>query len=125
MCSGDVATTVMDTDIVTDRFSRSTVPELKRYLQQRGVTVLLQEGAGCSGPSAAVHRCQLPVDPDFKGIDPVTAVDDKLKALGVDRNPGHSLASRLTYATFLHLVSMTYSIICYTVQQEVKSRQKF
>ena len=51
MCSGDMATTVMDTDILADRFSRSTVPELKRYLQQRGVTVSLQEGAGCSGPS--------------------------------------------------------------------------
>ena len=49
--------------------------------------VRLQEGAGCSGPSAAVRRCQLPVDPDFKGIDPVTAVDDKLKALGIDGNP--------------------------------------
>jgi len=51
VCSGDMATTVMDTDIVTDRFSRSTVPELKRYLQQCGVTVSLQEGTVCSGSS--------------------------------------------------------------------------
>ena len=83
MCSGDMATTVMDTDIVTDRFSRSTVPELKRYLQQRGVTM----SGYRKELDVAVHRCQLPVDPDFKGIDPVTAVDDKLKALGIDGNP--------------------------------------
>lgn len=71
----------------SDKFSKYTVAQLKRYLQDRGVTVsgfrrqLLLEVA------SAVDRCQLPTDPDYQNVDAKVTIDDKLKAVGLQDSP--------------------------------------
>ena len=70
-----------------DKFCKYTVPLLKKYLQERGVTVsgyrrpLLVELAN------AVDRVQLPVDPDFQNVVcAFDSVSDKLKSLEIDES---------------------------------------
>ena len=48
------------------KFSKYTVPKLKEYLQERGVTVTGYRRALLVELANAVDRIQLPVDPDFQ-----------------------------------------------------------
>jgi len=68
-------------------FNKSTVSELKQYLQKRGVTVSGYRRQLLVELASAVFKCKLPVDPDFQQIDSKTSTTCKLKKLGIHCDP--------------------------------------
>jgi hypothetical protein len=100
----------------SDKFCKYTVPQLKQYLEERGVTVsgyrrpLLLELAN------AVDRVQLPVDPDFQNVvSAFDSVSDKLKVLGID-DPWSLQGFSQDFLTFRILDYMTFLTISCAVE---------
>ena len=100
-----------------EKFVKYTVPQLKKYLQERGVTVsgyrrpLLVELAN------AVDRVQLPVDPDFQNVAcAFDSINNKLNELGID-NPWsmHGFTQDLSDIPDFGLYGIFNYLLCSTV----------
>ena len=70
-----------------NKFDEFTVPQLKHYLQDRGVTVSGYRRALLLELANAVDRCQLPTDPDYQQIDTAGSIIEKLQVLGINSSP--------------------------------------